>query len=353
MTTSSHIRCVGASRPVLLSAALLVVALGGGIAARPGSSAPSRSASAHAYGWPVKPFDQPHPVRGSFGDPRTVFAGPPTQRTLLSGIGQFQFHTGVDISAPDGTAVYPVESGTVAATTPEWVLVNCGGGVAFKYWHVKPTVSTGQRIEADATVLGHIIKGTNHVHLTELNNGAEVNPLAPGHLGPYEDTTVPTVSSIAFRTSVTGGDLMPELLRGRVELLASAYDMPTMRVQGSWHDLPVTPALVEWRIERATDGKVVVPTRVAYDVRTHLPAPSAFWRIYARGTHQNMSVFGKHYSFMQPGVYHFRLAPGGFDTHTLPDGVYELVVTATDIHGNHSSLAQRFSVHNGAGDVGA
>jgi hypothetical protein len=33
----------------------------------------------------------------------------------------------------------------------------------------------------------------------------------------------------------------------------------------------------------------------------------------------------------------FRLAPGGFDTHSLPDAVYELVVTAIDIRGNHSS----------------
>ena len=347
MTTNSHSLHRGASRGLLLSLSLIVLALGGGIAARPGSSAgTSHAAASHAYGWPVKPFDQPHPVRGSFGDPRTIFAGPPTQRTLFSGSGQFSFHTGVDISAPDGTAVYPVESGTVSSTTAEWVYVDCGGGVAFKYWHVKPAVSAGQHVEADATVLGHIIKGTNHVHLTELSHGAEVNPLAPGHLGPYTDSTAPTVGSIEFRTSVAGDELMPELLRGRVEIIASAYDMPTLHVRGAWHDLPVTPALVEWRIQRAADGKVVVPTHAAYDVRQHLPAPSSFWRVYARGTHQNMSVFGKHYSYMQPGVYRFLLTPAGFDTHAVPDGVYELVVTATDIRGNHSSLVQRFSIEN-------
>ena len=27
-------------------------------------------AGAGAYGWPLKPFDKPHPIRGSFGDPR-------------------------------------------------------------------------------------------------------------------------------------------------------------------------------------------------------------------------------------------------------------------------------------------
>jgi len=348
MTTNSHSLRHGVSRRCLLSVALLALALGCGIAARAGVSARADStAGSHAYGWPVKPFDRPHPVRGTFGDPRTVFAGPPTRRTLLSGTGQFSFHTGVDISAPDGTAVYPVESGRVSATTDEWVYVDRGGGVAFKYWHVRPSVSAGQQVEADSTVLGHIIRGVHHVHLTELSNGIEVNPLAPGHLGPYTDSTAPTVGSVESRSATSGDELMPELLRGRVELVAAAYDMPSEPIAGAWHDLPVTPALVEWRIQRAADGKVVVPTRIAYDVRRYLPAPNAFWRVYARGTHQNMSVFGKHYSYMQPGVYRFRLAADGFDTRTVPDGVYELVVTATDVRGNHGSLEQRFSVENG------
>ena len=28
---------------------------------------------ASAYSWPFKPFNQQHPIRGFFGDPRTVF----------------------------------------------------------------------------------------------------------------------------------------------------------------------------------------------------------------------------------------------------------------------------------------
>ena len=146
---------------------------------------------------------------------------------------------------------------------------------------------------------------------------------------------------------------MPELLRGRLELIAAVHDMPARPVPGVWRELPVAPALIEWRIQRASGDKVVVPTRVAYDVRNHLPGLGDFWRVYARGTHQNMSVFGKHYSYMQPGCYLYRLAPGGFDTRSLPDSVYELVVTATDIRGNHSSYAQRFNVHNRPGVLGA
>jgi len=337
------------SLAIVIAAATLAVA---GSAAGSGSAQAASNAS-YAYGWPVKPFDRPHPVRGNFGDPRTIFAGPPTERTLLSGPGAFQFHDGIDISAPDGTAVYAVASGTVASVMHQWLVVDSGGGRSFQYWHIASSVSPGQHVEAAVTLLGHILRGCGHVHLTELNGGVAVNPLAPGHLGPYEDTSAPVTTSVGFRTSVTGSDLMPELLRGRLELVASVHDKSTWPVIGEWHDLPVAPALIEWRIQRASTGRVVVPTRVAYDVRNHLPAFGNFWRIYARGTHQNMSVFGKHYSYMQPGVYLYRLAPGGFDTRSLPDSVYELVVTATDIRGNHSSYVQRFSVHNRPGVVGA
>ena len=65
-----------------------------------------------------------------------------------------------------------------------------------------------------------------------------------------------------------------------------------------------------------------------------------------------MCVFGKHYSYMQPGVYLFRLAPDGFDTRTLTDDVYDLVVTASDVAGNQTSATQRFSVHNRPGRAG-
>jgi murein DD-endopeptidase MepM/ murein hydrolase activator NlpD len=60
--------------------------------------------AAHAYGWPVKPFDRMHPVRGTFDDPRFHLA--PNFTTAQS------FHSGVDISAPDDTPVYAVGPGS-------------------------------------------------------------------------------------------------------------------------------------------------------------------------------------------------------------------------------------------------
>jgi len=355
MTTTTPRIQLGSSACRLLCTALVTTfALTGSLAL------PARSSAASTlppYGWPVKPFDRVHPVRGTFGDPRTVFTGGPSRRTLLTGEGSFSFHFGIDVSAPNGAAVYPVESGTVTAVSQakgrEYVDVASSNGRSFQYWHITAIVAPGQRVEADATVLGHILRPAGHVHLTELDNGVIVNPLVPGHLRPYADTTPPTVTRIEFMQSVTGPDVSPRHLHGRLELVATAQDMPTLPVPGAWNGLPVTPALLSWSVRSAGTGRIVVPTRVVYDVRTHLPDPATFWRVYARGTHQNMTTFGTHYSYRQPGAYLFRLAPDGFDTRTLHDGVYELVVTATDIRGNHGSLVQRFSVRNTPSVAGA
>jgi hypothetical protein len=306
------------SAPTRISFALVVLVVTAAF------SAPAQA----AFHWPVKPFDREHPIRGSFGDPRTLFFGPPTRETLLHGEGDFQFHFGVDISAPNGTPVYPVQSGVVTRVTDEEIDVAGAGGPAFQYWHLRAAVRSGQRVTAYTTVLGRIMKPCGHVHLTELDHGVIVNPLQQGHLTPYTDRTAPTVTAIDIRRD-----------GGTVDLDATAQDMPSTPVRGAWHDLPVTPALLEWRLVDAS-GRDIVPTRVVYDVREHLPAQSTFWSVYARGTHQNMTTFTHFYAYRQPGVYLFRLGDV-----TLRPGTYRVIVTAVDIRGNHGSREQRLVVH--------
>jgi hypothetical protein len=318
------------------------------LATRPAAAqAPARG----GFGYPVKPFDREHPIRGTFGDPRSQFLGPPTSETVMHGAGGFSFHQGVDISAPNGTAVYPVLDGSVTTVTPIWVRVTSGGR-AFEYWHIRPLVEVGQHVDARKTVLGRIVKPAAHVHLTEYERGRVVNPLVRGRLTPYHDTTRPSVRSISLRGAATGAALLPGFVRGTVELVADAADVPTMPVRGTWRNLPTAPALVTWRV-RSWTGRTIVPRRVAADFRTTVPPNSVFWQVYARGTYQNMSVFGPHYSFLQRGCYLFKLTPQPFDTRKLHDGVYDLVVTASDIRGNSDSLSLRFTVHNRAGWAGS
>jgi hypothetical protein len=204
-------------------------------------------------------------------------------------------------------------------------------------------VRVGTRVNAYETVIGHIHRGSGHVHLTELSNGRAVNPLAPGHIGPYADRTTPRVTSISFRKTETSRDGLPSLMSGRVLLVASAEDDPTLSAPGSWRGLPVAPALLTWEV-RAWNGKVVRRRQIAADFRSGLPNRS-FWQVYARGSYQNMAVLGRHYSWAQPGSYSFKLS-AAFDTRSLRNGAYDFVVTATDIRGNSSSLSRRFTIKN-------
>ena len=310
---------------------------------------PSQTAAgSFSYGWPVKPFDHPHPVRGGFGDPRTTFFGPPTLRGLMTGPCDCSYHQGIDISAPDGTAVYPVESGVVRTVTQEWVQVDSANGHAFQYWHIGARVHVGETVSRDETVLGRILRGAQHVHLTELQSGIAVNPLAPGHIGPYEDHTTPLVTSITFRSSDAGPELIPGYLHGQVEIVAAAHDMPALSVPGIWHGLPISPAKITFRIVRIVPAprRVVVPETVAVDVTRRLPESPDMWTTYARGTHMNMPNFGGHRYWREPGSYLFKLTQQPFDTTRLEDGIYRLTVTASDTVGNTGRASEILSVHN-------
>lgn len=330
--------------------ALFIAVVAGTIVAVALTVPPSRAGST-GYNWPVKPFTSEHPVRGIFGDPRTIFAAPPTADGVLSGDGEFQFHFGIDVSARDGTSVYAVVSGTVSRRREDSLVVSCGGGRTFEYWHVTPAVGVGSRVTAYRTVLGRILRGSKHVHLSELLNGVYVNPLQAGHLTPYEDHRAPTIVSISAHTSPSTL-AFPNLLRGSVDFVVEAYDIPNRPVPGIWRNMPVSPTRLTWRVNDMR-GAAVVPNRVAVDFRTGIPSSSAFWSYYARGSYQNMSVFGKHYSYRQPGRYLYRLSRAPLDTRTLKDGVYDLVVTATDIRGNSSHDTLRFTVHNRPGWIGS
>ena len=340
MTTTRHTKVVGLTALTVTTLAVAASTLVANSAALPAS--PTNGCTG-AYAWPVKPFDQAHPVRGNFGDPRTVFNGKRSQRTIYSGNGVFHFHHGVDISAPDGTAVYAVNSGTITWTRGDRVTVDCGNGRAFEYWHVTVAVQVGQHAVAGKTVLGHILPKREHVHLTQLENGRPVNPLAPGRLTPYRDTTRPTVAAITFRRSDLSAAVQPTRIAGRMFVYAEAIDMPALAVPGRWHGFPVTPAVVTWRLETAT-GRVVVGNRVAWDVRRTIPSMDAFWGYFARGSYQNWAVFTDGKARGMTGRYVFRLGTGAFDFGQLQYGTYRLVVSASDTAGNVATRVQTFAV---------
>src|SRR5262245_743988 len=336
MTTARRISTRGALAALVVPIVVVVgMALASESTAR--ANSPGRGCVG-AFGWPVKPFDQPHPIRGNFGDPRTVFDAPRSQHTIDLGDGMFQFHHGVDISAPDGTPVFAVADGTITRTHGDRVTVECTNGRAIQYWHlhVPGMVRVGQHAVAGKTLLGYILPKREHVHLTELAYGQPVNPVVRGHITPYRDTTRPAVLGISFRRSDLGGALSPHALSGRVNLYAEAIDTPALPVPGRWNGLPVTPAVVKWRIE-TSEGRTVSGPRVARDVRRTIPGTPEFWVTYARGSHQNWPVFSDGKARGMTGRYIFRLTTRPLDMQALRPGRYVLVVTASDTAGNSAS----------------
>jgi hypothetical protein len=300
------------------------------------------ASSASAYPWPFKPFAKQHPIRGFFGDPRTVY-----ENGILAGAfagpAFISFHQGVDISAPNGTPIYAVENGKVHYLGAATLNLATDHGVTFQYFHLIPVVGEGEQVTAKKTVLGYVQPPFGHVHLTEIDGSHAVNPLQPGHLGPYRDRTKPHVKDIVVRNQ--SGDVQtPVGLCGRVEIDVDAYDTQPMAVPGTYNNLPVSPALVQWSMTKI-GGKVVVPQRTVWDVRATVPANGRFFDNYAKGTYENSPRFGNQQYTGMPGRYLFLLAPN-FDTTDLANGMYLIAVRVGDVRGNLATATERINVLN-------
>ena len=267
------------------------------------------------YPWPLEPFAQQHPVRAFFRDPR------------IGDGGGVSFHDGVDVSGLDGTPVYAVAPGRVSIEGAQNIAV-VAGDRDFGYWHVIPAVENGEHVPLHG-LLGHIAPTWGHVHFAERTagpgpQGTYWNPLRQGGLTPFADFGAPVVSRIV--PSLPAGSLY-----GPVDLVAEAFDRPPISAPPPWHDIPVTPALVRWRLVR--NAQQVVPWRIAADFRTSFVPDVVgnsdvhFGDVYAPGTRQNHPN--------EPGLFRFWLGRG-FDTHAHPDGDYRLDVEVADVRGNAS-----------------
>jgi Peptidase family M23 len=205
------------------------------------------------YDWPVKPFDRQHPIRGFVDDPR------------IGKHGGKAFHFGIDIAVPDGTPVYAVEAGIVYLDSPRAVaVVSPDRSHSFGYWHIVPVVHTHQLVQRHA-LLGYVARLWGHVHFAERRNGIYLNPLRDGGIGPYTDTTVPTVNRVWVENGA---------------LVADVADTPSPRVPGPWTNEPVTPALLRWRIGSSA-------WHTAADFRSTMLDAFRFLEIYAPETRQN------------------------------------------------------------------
>ena len=171
------------------------------------------------------------------------------------------------------------------------------------------------------------------MHFTERRGDSYRDPLRPGALAPWRDTTRPEVTRIVLARN--GRALSPGGIAGAVDVIAEAHQMPPLRVPPPWNDLPVTPARIRWRVRRG--GRTVRPWHTPIDFSKGLLPQDRFSWVYAPGTRQNRP--GK------PGLYRFFLAHT-WSTSLLPDGHYRIEVEASDLFGNKGSLELPFTLVN-------
>jgi hypothetical protein len=288
------------------------------------------------YPWPIKPFNEQHPVRGDFGDPRTVLAA--------GDAGLFSFHNGVDISAWTGNRVYPVVSGTVVQARGDLVVIHTVDARRFQYIHVRPFVHKGEHVVASKTILGTVRARWDHVHLSELRGPCSVNPLMAGHLTPYVDQTTPTVRAILFQTPLRTA-ISPRALTGKIRILADAYDTPALPSPYPWLSLPVAPVRITWSL--ATLGGRHLIRDTAVDFRYSEPFRFQFCSVYAPGTEQNFAAVLGTFHWGKPGRYLFDLTPNLLNTAFLPDGRYRVTVKAEDTAGNWGSRSTIVEIDQG------
>lgn len=272
------------------------------------------------YGWPLRPFARAHPVRGYFNDPR------------ISGRSR-AFHFGIDIAARNGQAVYAVAAGIAHLEGRRSLSVVCPDGRSFGYWHVIPAVGHRTAVRRHQLV-GHVEEPWAHVHFAESRGGVYRDPLRPGALTPWADTTSPRIARVAFARGRT--ELRPDRISGAVDVRCEAYDVPPLAVPAPWNDLPVTPAKLRWRVVRP-DGRVARPWRTPVDLTRRLLPRELFDAVYAPGTRQNRAG--------RPGRYVFYLAHT-WTTALLPDGPYRLEAEALDERGNSARVRLPFTLVN-------
>ena len=318
-TITAHISRGAARRTLAAAMAAAICTTAAVLAASPvtASAASKHIRSGSSYGWPVKPFDRQHAVRGYFGDPRIE---PKPDGSRLR-----QFHFGVDVAAPNGTPVYATLTGraSIHPNHHDVVLIDGPLDVEFQYWHIIPTIQSGEYVTAYRTVIGHVESPWLHVHFSELRGGVFLNPLRPGAMGPYVDSTRPIVSALELERSADSAHVAPAAAGGTIDLVAEVADGTPLPIAAPWHDMPVMPALVRWRLVSARGP--ATDWQTALDFRETIPSASAFSNVYAKWTRQNHPN--------HRGRYRIYLAHG-WSCGQLSPGWYRIQVEASDIRDN-------------------
>jgi murein DD-endopeptidase MepM/ murein hydrolase activator NlpD len=291
------------------------------------------TAPARPLRWPIKPFEGPHQVRGTFGEVRGLqgvagtkgLEGDALHQFLATlnpvlAVGRRIIHHGIDIVAPDLTPVYAVTDGVAkwGGSNNYSRFVRVGD---FEYVHLKDPVRQGTRVKAFTTVIGTVYPGQEHVHFTRWTPDGPVNPLLFGGMANYVDTAPPVIRDlVAYREN--GTKVRLDKINGAVALFVNATD-----VQSNGGNETGVYRL-GYRIKNATGAAVVGPYKCV-QMDCVVPEPVGNLLYTTQSTrHKFEPIFWTRLTIKSPS------ADGTLHTGHLPPGNYTVEVTASDVAGN-------------------
>ena len=313
--------------------------------------APSGAA---AYSWPFKPFNKQHPIRGFFGDPRTVYlngvlVGRLRRARLLlvpPGDRHLRARRHADLPRRKRHRALPRRRDAQRRCRPEQ-----GGRrgrlPVLPHRPDRRRGRAGDREEDDprlraAAVPARALDGDQRHALGE-----------PVAAGPSDAVCRPHEADDPRRrrSATRPARCRPPLgLCGRIELAVDAFDTPPVPVPGKFRGLPVAPALVRWniaRLERHRRRPVAHRRRLPHDrPRQRAASPTSMPRAPTRTRRASATSSTRRC----PASYLFLLA-GNFDTTSLANGVYRLTARVSDERGNTATFTERFSVLNARNGV--
>jgi hypothetical protein len=309
------------------------------------------------FQWPVEPFDEQKGITGTFCEFRN---------TLSSN----HFHNGTDIPKPDGFPVYASISGTVysfgtTATegTSAYVRVRSNVGGMWKhisYAHIQPNpaLTVGMEVTAGVTVLGNILSGQGHTHLTERQlmststaTGVEIGALRePGGLTPYVDTYSPKVLWVKFLQDNSNVEFTTRKIFGNVDFVSQMVERNTSGTPNSGSTTNNGVYHTGYAIYSADTSTVVyLPpsngTRYKFDYK---PIDS-----YSNNVYTLQSDVSNHIYILTNGIGNHGTSTTSasrivnnnyFASSSLPEGPYVLMVYALDTHGNADTVYVPFEV---------
>jgi hypothetical protein len=296
--------------------------------------------------WPLWPRRSPHTVHSGFND--------------MHGQDPMYAHWGVDVSTSTKQAkVYAMTSGVIGS------LVASGGDAHFRigpffYYHVISRLPAGSHV-ARGEWVGHIVKGTDHVHVTEIEPGCGiVDPRRPtGPLIDPKNDEHPTVENLsadvanaaayrifpAWRTPDPAKPLALNHLHGVVDFRAEIFDMPVRKTRDHPQQPLMVAAVRSWLAPLTKTWRRYGKPITAFDGSTWLTGTRAYYDVMAHGSVHVRSCFTNPARRCE-NRYILHVAGRGIDTRRFPDRWYHYCVSALTIRNLRTTQCWQVRIEN-------